>query len=675
MEKFFLREKDNLPIIFMGIALLVFDAFVIMQGFMGWESALGRLGIPSGIFLLPIFVMSNAERIRRLTLLPRRAEFSIFDEDKNNFLQNTKYIIRRDKAVARIRASIYELMYTEQENFLKCVLLTGESGSGKSYLLENFLKPALTAYSVYYFKAKDQCNDFIEGKINIESGIVIFDQFEYYYENETFLTRVNSLKSKNIVVVFAFQEKDMAKIFKRLEEKLEIVDIEGNLYCRLLFLETSQDDIDELRDRSATLLEKILDPKSNLNKAAILEKMTNFSINSDEEEYCKIRILCALLAEIEDKRKPLVSFYAVTQIMENDYFNRDSILSEILADSPDDLVNLYLETWTNQHRNVENANALLYLLCSMQKYSKEDFERLLFERNDNGSSSGSHDDYFMSLGKLFFTTKPNEHPNSLGLTHEYYRVKILDYLESAYADKVNLSEIKGYIDGHGEIFSPYNMSAKANKFFTLRLSNYRAAQEVVRKYCLVLLIGVAMIQIYNFVLFDSGQALSPVHVTQRIGISIAMILSTYYVYNFIKKVFCLFDKWVYRCASFAGILSVWAALLIPEWWGIPIGLNIFVIGFVQYLVIRKHKTSALIEKTAIPIVIGIIIVVLGVYYGLGFAQRDWLGIRFYMVESDIAGLFILFYVYTLACIGLHINQRNMLNKLIMINNALYANSK
>jgi len=690
MGLLFLREKDNFPIILIGIALLVFDVFVIMQGLIGWESSLGRLGISGGLLTTVMLFVGIVKKIKKI-LSPTKQSFSIYDGDKSDFLKNKNYEIKRNKAVARLIKSIDQLACNN--NTLKCVFLTGESGSGKSYLLKEFLIPKLQERdkyfnSVHYYCSRAQCNDFIKSESGGNFKIVIFDQFEYYYTKKGLLDKINSLKSENTIIVFAFQEKDMAKILQELEKKLFTVTINNNLYDHLLFLETDQSDIVELLERSSELLENILDPSGNLDKEDIMAMMPNLGdlfnehsspkdiekelqrkIRKSENYFHMIRIFYSLLIEIAKKRKPLVSFYAMAHIMGINYFNNDLVLSKVSTDIPDDLIEQYLETWAKKHQNPENANALLYLLSNMRRYDRASFQRLLFEYSDNNSSSDSYDNYFETLSKLFFVA---ERDNSLSLMHEYFRVKILDYLNSTYTVK-DLSEIKGNIDGHREIFSSTD-NGKAITCFSSNLDTYKNAQAYVKKYCLVLLAGIVIIQIYNFIVFYSGQVLSPVYATQRIFMSIAVIISTYYVYNYIKKVFCLFDKWIYICASFVGILSIWVALFIPQWWGIPIGLNILTVGFIHHVIIKKYGISDLLELSRMPKILGATIVVLGVYYGLGFMQFDWF-IRFYLVESDIVGLFILYIVYIVSCVGMHINQRYMLNRIVMINNSVYATRK
>lgn len=691
MKQFFLRDEDNFPIIFMGIVLLAFDFFVIMQGFIGWEKALIRLGIPSGVGLIVFVLFPSWNIIKTKILSHQKQKFLGFYGVENDFSKNANYKIKRSQAVARILKSIDELASTNQKDALKCVFLTGESGSGKSYLLNELLIPELKkcnkysdiAYCVDPVKWKDVDTT---SKTNDNPQIVIFDQLEYYYNKSDWQNTIKLLKSKNLIIVFAFQEKYMVELFKELKSNL---NIGSDFYNRLLFLEADQNDIDELLECSVELFEKILDPQNtSLTKDVIRNEMQcayasflnsssahgekNPSSDTEKNHYHRIRILCHLLAEIKKGRKPLVSFYAVAHIMELERFNQHAILSQVSTDSSDDLVELYLKEWANVYQNPENANAILYLLSSMRRYNKEDFENLIFERNNNYSTSGSCDNYFNELKQLFFIVKHCTHSRtelSLFLIHEYFSAKILDYLKSK-----DLSEIKENIDRHREILNLADRG-KAKNSFSTRLDDYEKAQKCVRKFCVVLLAGIVIIQIYNFIVFYNGQVLSLADATQRIGLSIAMILSIYYVYNYIKKVFCLFDKKVYISASFFGMLSIWAAFFIPEWWGVPIGLNIFAIGFIQSRMIKKYNISALVELKGFTQSFGVIIVIFGVYYGFGFMQRDWFGMRFYLVESDIVGLFLLYSVYIASCVWMHINQRYILNKIIMINNFVHSTQK
>lgn len=711
----------------MGIGLLIFDAIVIMQNYFSLEEFLGIIGITS--IAAAIGIATVIGKFVKTLLLTKKADFSKFID--NGSLQINKcYEIKREEIVNSIVAIIDDLANSIGTESLKCMFLTGESGSGKSYLLKEFVKMKLEnkgqkySASVHLYHSRNEYNEFCEKEAEPASvpSIFILDQFEYFYDDVYVLAKINKLPIEDTVIIFVFQENYMAKIFEKLEDELKQMMSFIDVKRHIRFIKTTTSDIEDLFDVVAKLFEIIFGKKHIYNKDSIMNSKEKYyplfdrlvhTTNTKERKTIlkdieaisgdqRIRVVNFLLYEIEKGKKPLVAFYAVAYIMGIRYFNNSTLLSKISFDRSDELVEVYIDKWANEHHNAENANALLYFLTRMNECNKNDVRRLLYMEDDVSPTDAC------DLDGLFFVENKegpailkrdsvNDKLDLYTIRHEYFKLKIYDYLTSI-RSKISLkdfSELKGNIDSHISIFSNSYIDRKglavgdrqklhetesariqdAENQFDDRLNEYIMNKKRVSVYCFILVLLASAIQGFNFIRFLNNDIVTDIMLIdriQRICLSIVLTVAIFYAYNLIKNIFCLFNQWVYISASIVGVLSILMTVAYPNHWGITIGIKVFCIGFIHMILIAKYKISSFKDVAWGAIILGPIISVLGVYYLFGLNQYISLGMRFYIVESDVIVLNILFIAYAAYCIIIHINQRFALNRAIYINNLIYG---
>jgi len=194
------------------------------------------------------------------TFKKEKQDFSIFE---GGHIDDKYAPLERKDMVERVLTSIKQVKANYQDGKLNCVFLTGESGCGKSFLINNLLPSELTKENIRhtYFASLDK---YVESQVEGEYDIIILDQFEYYYFERRLVEECLQLSDRKIIFIFAFQQKYLADIIKKLEvEFVKRHDLA--LYREICFLD-SDDNIEGLRAFSIKILKDMYPNDTDENR-------------------------------------------------------------------------------------------------------------------------------------------------------------------------------------------------------------------------------------------------------------------------------------------------------------------------------------------------------------------------------------------------------------------------
>lgn len=305
----------------------------------------------------------------------------------NDIERNKSRLLKRNQHKKNIVKKIDEIFALNYS--AKGLILTGESGAGKSILLRFVMDELLEkGYSAHIVNTYNDSGEFPKPDKNAKN-IFIFDQFERAFDFTTIENWIDEFKGdfKNCVFVFSFPQKFLTGFYNKIMQK----NIEFNLQSYVLCL-NKEDEHEYLKKitKITGLEDKII---LNMWENADFEENKYFT---DERTTSLACLLERELYNVKKGNAPLIEMEFLGEMVEQ------YIGSEIeITDS--NFIELFFDEWVDKFYNKETAYAILTLFTQFEAYSLEDIKYITFE---NGKKFNSK-----LRGEIFYLLKTNSFLN------------------------------------------------------------------------------------------------------------------------------------------------------------------------------------------------------------------------------------------------------------------------
>ena len=691
MWKYFKNDNDNIFIAVVLLALLVTDVFVFFLSQLGWELIgiyLGALTfVPALVMLLWRSFASSLKKGARPTGSAKRpVHFALLsrtelegDNQNGNIIQRTEHVEAVLNMIKNIRTDNYD------PQGLNCIFLTGKSGAGKSVFLKKLLIPTLEEMGETVDFSREHKLSYAEN-----ATVIIVDQFEHIIQEELHeplaKTKENILQrclyaplqsgtstAKPLVFIFAFPEESMHNVFEYLISPTKLQKTLA-LNEKVYFLRANEQDNEGLLYYIAPFLNKRKGKLNTSDIARISQAIKTGSLDSSEHSNnTKVKLLLSVILSIYNNELPFVALFVLGSIIE--IFDIKEALLDKCIDDVERIFYIYVDQWVGKFKNTDNAKALLYLLANMNKYELPDIECILF---DTDVEFGSLDFYQDALSDLFFV-ETEEDPFTFKYYHSYIADKVLDYCQKSFATAVGKQkDIKhckaippdlmanvDYYAKNSESDVAFNKNSQVlRKALGDRFETYKENQRNWRILFVITLAVVISINLYKYLTDYIKSPISFSDTAVRMFMSINCMLAAYYVYNYLKKVLCLYSPIWYLLPATVGAFALWVSYFNPAFWAIAIGVAVMALTLIHryYIVthtIERGKEEFLgLSKSLLTAAIGVFF--LGTVYCL-FS---------YLRTDDIWGLLVVdavFSWYIVFNIWKHIDYEYLLVRIGFIN--------
>lgn len=254
-----------------------------------------------------------------------------------------------------------ERVFRQKSNKFKGLFLIGESGSGKSilinYLKEDFIEEG---YEVYV-----QRGDYHSINVNFINNnskkIIILDHFQKALENSDLKKMIKKIYSMyDCVFIFSFPDDFFSRV------KMFLLDGVGKIFDNYVLTLDSSDVseyIQKIADAVNTNSDEIKDKYDEICKTI---ERGNCILPEDKKE-----VLCYLLCRVAKGYVPLIQLECIGNILCKET-NLKRNYKEV------DFINDYLETWVKTFEDTNTAYAILKLFCEFNKYSIDEIRLATF---------------------------------------------------------------------------------------------------------------------------------------------------------------------------------------------------------------------------------------------------------------------------------------------------------
>lgn len=551
-----------------------------------------------------------------------------------------------------------------KEKTLNCLFLTGSSGSGKSILINNFLKDKLERNNEKCIIINKDYNEYkqIYDTIKNEYSIIIMDQFEDSLSNPKIYKYISKLVNelhKPLLFIFSFPQEFFSRIHIALTKVFDSNEYNPCLInSSTYFIRNDDHDIEQLISLVNSFVGKGEDVEECLKKCvSSLKENNNFNsvINSRMHKQSTI-FLCSILAKIKIGISPLVEFSIISYIYEL-YQNTINKNLENYILHTDYVIDLYLDNWVNKFPNPETAQIILYLLSDRNVYIESDLKCVTFEPDYYFKKDNNYElNIIMAMNSnSFIYVEENFTDFEFGVysVHDYAGLKINDYCFKRLSN-----EIRQNVDHYRKIMSQNRqgrtgVAESEEKLKILKRYNnnfYNKKNKLFVNVCIfIIMITSIFISCYHGINIKSEKEYSLTILT-----AFNCLFSTYYIYNSIMQFFRVLNLKQYLLVTLIGTISVVLCFITPNIWGISLGIEVVTLGV--FLFCLKNKTVNMAQKEfarrgTLYVVLGILIISLGVAYAIH--------------PSILYHVF--FIMYVLMCNWTHIQYNYMISNIGMIN--------
>lgn len=470
------------------------------------------------------------------------------------------------------------------------LILTGESGIGKSKLLKQFVENLRNNECLYidnnYFY--DWSLDDFQGK-----KYIILDQFEKALTDISFedkISFINDLRSQNSLIIISVRKEFLADIYHALKFDKE---------TSIAWLNFDSDEIGEIKK----YLQKIIG-ESNL-------------ANTKYELYNDI---------INDLPKGSITFIQLSYISKCILYSEDSINSVnidwIRNKNYDEIIYSFLEKQIDSFVYHDLAYIILYLMCQDKKgmYINQitDFQNISMYTKDIIIKALD----FLLHQKLLNKVQTSEGIRSQAtekyeISHDY----LLDLLEKLCVNKVDAS-VRSNIDFYNKNYQikrnewiKYNESSKAkiNKKYIYFMENKSKSYVTVLLYLMIISISLLNCKTLILLLQENNRNNSCLILA---AINVMVGESIYYIYNYYFQFLRIFGM-RYIISIIFGILSCLLAYINLSYWAVCLGAEITLMGVLMLFIninVRKSEKKFFLTRFGTFFAIGVITLILGYYF-------------------------------------------------------------
>ena len=535
----------------------------------------------------------------------------------------------------KVKRKLNEI-YIERNNWFDEILsakgivfLTGESGIGKTYLLNQLIRKFNKEHISYDYEENNYFFDLDLSRMK-NKDYIILDQFE------------RALSFDNI--------SDNIQIIRSLREKKIIISIRkeyiGDIYKLFGFSENIQFVWLDYKDEELITIKNYLQELSRLTKYNLMEHSLYSRILLDAETN---NISLIQLSYLGKEIQYMEEDYVQDKLEEYEY-DYDRVLSD------------YLNIQLNEYEYSEIAYIILYLLCQDHKgrYINDikDFQNVTME------SETILFEIIDFLCKQGWIKKLKDNENKRTELTEHYEISH-DYFMFLF-DKLCLENVSSDIRNNVEYYNIncQNKRGLVEERYSLKTNTNKICKdflEINNKKYLNLGLYVMLIAIFCgniHILLKNSQDF---HVYWMLAaIDLVVGESIFYVYNYYYHFISIF-KTRYSIGVYVGIISCILPFFLMEYWAVSLGVEISVVGSIMGFIsknIRKEERGFFKTRCYVFIGIGLVVIVLGLFFPIYTQEKILLA----------CPLFVLYGVYMFMGILGHINKNYIL---AIVGKALY----
>lgn len=532
----------------------------------------------------------------------------------------------------------------------KGLIITGESGSGKSILL-SFLAHDLRkrGYSVVVNNVYNSSKNFPKQFNRRKKNIFIFDQFEKSIEFDSIERWIdeNNNDFRNCVFIFSFPQKFLTGIYNKIYQKNK------DFYLQSYVLYLNEEDENEY-------LEKIVSI-SGLDEKVVLDmwKCQEFSGNSKREDKGTTAMTCLLERELYSVKKgiaPLIEMEFLGEMVEQ-YTGSGTVITD------GNFIRYYFDRWVEQFDKKETAYAILTLFTRYETYSLTDIKLITFDYSEDFNKERNKRLLSLLRESSFLNHKlgskgyKDQSDYLFSPQHEFVSRSIQKYL----ASKEVSSGVQCYVEY-------YRTNSKKNEYYGDKVqknyNNYTKKHSLLHIFLLFMLVFLVGYNIYT--IFTSTTSQDSIY--HRILITVVSFPAIFYIYNYCDKIMWAKSRIGACLSSFIGMSSVILSYFFPNLWGIFFGgeIVIFSLCIRSFIACRlvKEAQDNLKKDFWIFFFIGLTISALGVIFILFF---ETLNDKPWQVNLLQYSYYILFTIYAVISDINHIRYSYICDKIAYSN--------
>lgn len=648
----YLYEYDNRVIVCFFSIMALLNFIVIVYKKYDIDKIISKSGVSIALVISILLWVFNKKKP------------DIYNESKNNWHRgtdmlfvgvinngllesNNSAIINRTVHITNI-TSLIENKFNEKG--FKGIILTGDSGSGKSILI-NKLKVHLTKknYAVeikrdfYIFDISPSC----------KQQIIFLDQFEDALNSTDFMNKIKEYSEENnCVFVFSFPQGYLSRM-NNLFASNKIDNVLKDIYV----LSLNNDDIEQYKAKIAKFCGIEIKHINNYIKKNLKENNERQSVeNIDGSIECKR--LCDTLIKVIKGKAPLIELELLGYILSFGYGNDKRFTRDY------SLIDVPLDDWVNRFLHKETAYSILYLMSEFRSFNIDDIRIATFGKLEHYIYDVSNKEDGLLLKALkenpFIYT--NNKFSACGAKHQYISEQFRRYCQDKEIPEGvwhYLAHLIKCIDSKNNENSDYSYK-KLEENYKRYYSNHMGIHIMLVIMCIGVLAA-------NIIRIKDPFA---VH-WQLFADSLISLTSIYYIYNYCKRFFIISNSIMVKVTYIMGAAGVIASYFLINWWGIIFGLEIVLLSLSIAIVYHNKKSTTVnrifVKDFFIFGSIGVIIVILGLIFlslfspSYAYAQKS---VPFIACECSYYGLF---FVYSLISVINHIKYSYIIGRIGLSN--------
>lgn len=528
------------------------------------------------------------------------------------------------------------------------VILTGTSGIGKTYLLNQLLEKFDKKHITYFYENGNYFWNLSELN-GFKSDYVILDQFERALAFNNINENIEILKNlKNQKVIISIRKEHLGDIYKLFDFDLSI---------KTVWLDYRKNEVKEIKN----YLQKLtLETDKSLDKhsfySPIIEDVKNDSLSMIQ--------LSFLVREIQYRGQEYVQNQIKKYTHMDDTGNKNEQPKRIC-----DYNAIIMDDWKKQldeYEYSEIAYMILYLLSldynGEYTNAVKDFENICIQ-----------DEYiiqkvlkFLVEHKWIKKVKDSSNVQSRIEPYEISHDYMHDMFEKLCRNKLS-SDIRNNIDYyHINCQLQRNTEDKEDslKSYTNTICrNFLNSKS--RKFTNIWLCCTAiLILVINEVTLNRISSKKDDQCLMLLALDIIVGLSIYYVYNYYYYFITVYN-WRYLFGILLATPAITFSFLCQDYWASTLGGEVFVIGLIVWMIsrnVRDAEKKFFSDKAFVFCAIGIVIVVLSPFFKIFTNGNVFLAVP----------LFFIYFIYILMAIKIHINRTHIME---IMGKVLYSRKK
>lgn len=554
--------------------------------------------------------------------------------------KNVKQEIKRGSIIEirepEIRRKKQIIKLTKLSKKHRIVILTGDSGSGKSVLLSKIKEK-----SAAYYKNNDYFLKWGEEVCRQKNEVIILDQFERALK----LCNLND----NIRMILSARKRVIIGIKK--ENLCDILKIFG--YNRHVFIfHLDYDNTD--KKQIASMCEEIVGRNINEFKEKLFYK--------------------ELTKKVNDNTIPLILVSFIWKIMEKENLKSLDEKWEECNRSFEKMASIYLENDIIDKLSYKNvAYPILYLLSRDSRFEYKcginDLKNITFAEEEKISNTI---DELIKIGLVRENVGKNIYRNDQSakyeIAHEFYAQKIMEI-----CTKKISTEIRGNIENYQESVQKkrFEKDEIVDSQYYKNLYNENRRKLVDKMLVFLCLMFIAeniicwVLKTFdlNCVTIQNKKFTLECFTTNNFilaFLNISIGLSVYYIYNYYCRFLIAFERRFIAINIVGGLVSI-LGFVFNRQWALFLGIEITFVGINMYFISKRARKSEqlfFIKRMQTFCAIGLMTMILGVFFSTYTKGSVFLTLP----------LFILYIGYMLMGVLGHINQNYILMILGKIGN-------